>query len=35
MNKQFSRQVEVTITETVEHLRRKRHADLGIALISI
>ena len=27
--------LEVTITETVEHLRRKRRADLGIALISI
>ena len=27
--------LEVTITETVEHLRRKRCADLGIALISI
>jgi predicted DNA-binding protein with PD1-like motif len=27
--------LEVTITETVAHLRRKKHADLGIALISI
>jgi uncharacterized protein len=27
--------LEVTITETIEHLRRKRRADLGIALISI
>lgn len=27
--------LEVTITETVEHLRRKKRADLGIALISI
>jgi predicted DNA-binding protein with PD1-like motif len=27
--------LEVTITETMEHLRRKRRADLGIALISI
>lgn len=27
--------LEVTITETVAHLRRRRRADLGIALISI
>jgi uncharacterized protein len=27
--------LEVMITETVEHLRRKKRADLGIALISI
>lgn len=27
--------LEVTITETIEHLRRKKRADLGIALISI
>jgi predicted DNA-binding protein with PD1-like motif len=27
--------LEVTITETVEHLRRKKRSDLGIALISI
>ena len=27
--------LEVTITETVAHLRRKKRADLGIALISI
>jgi uncharacterized protein len=27
--------LEVTITETVGHLRRKKRADLGIALISI
>jgi uncharacterized protein len=27
--------LEVTITETVEHLRRKKRADLGIALINI
>ena len=27
--------LEVTITETAEHLRRKKRADLGIALISI
>jgi uncharacterized protein len=27
--------LEVTITETVVHLRRKKHPDLGIALISI
>lgn len=27
--------LEVTIAETVEHLRRKERADLGIALISI
>lgn len=27
--------LEVTITETVVHLRRKKRADLGIALISI
>jgi hypothetical protein len=27
--------LEVTITETVLHLRRKKRADLGIALISI
>jgi predicted DNA-binding protein with PD1-like motif len=27
--------LEVTITETVTHLRRKKRADLGIALISI
>lgn len=27
--------LEVTITETAAHLRRKRRADLGIALISI
>jgi uncharacterized protein len=27
--------LEVTITETVMHLRRKKRPDLGIALISI
>src|ERR1700761_256044 len=27
--------LEVTITETVAHLRRKKNADIGIALISI
>jgi predicted DNA-binding protein with PD1-like motif len=27
--------LEVTITETVAHLRRKKRADLGIALISV
>jgi hypothetical protein len=27
--------LEVTITESVVHLRRKRRSDLGIALISI
>ena len=27
--------LEVTITETVAHLRRKKRADIGIALISI
>jgi len=27
--------LEVTITETVTHLRRKKRADIGIALISI
>lgn len=27
--------LEVTITETVVHLRRKKRPDLGIALISI
>lgn len=27
--------LEVTITETIAHLRRRRRADLGIALISI
>ncbi len=27
--------LEVTITETIEHLRRKKRPDLGIALISI
>ncbi|WP_298260701.1 PPC domain-containing DNA-binding protein [Bradyrhizobium sp.] len=27
--------LEVTITETIGHLRRKKRADLGIALISI
>lgn len=27
--------LEVTITETVVHLRRKKRADLGIALINV
>ena len=27
--------LEVTITETAVHLRRKKRADLGIALISV
>lgn len=27
--------LEVTITETVAHLRRRKRADLGIALITI
>ena len=27
--------LEVTINETVEHMRRKKHPDLGIALLNI